>query len=425
MRVDEAAEVRTRKTFDNFDRVYVSFSGGKDSGVMLNLAVKVASDMGCLNRLSVYHMDYEAQYQQTTDYVEQVKQSLPKQVKFYHICMPIAAQCCTAIDQPFWTPWDSKAKDIWVRKMPEDAINIENHEFDFWRDGMSDYEFQDKFGEWLKSKTGAKSVACMVGIRTQESMNRWRAIHSDRNYRKFKNWVWSKKMADGVYNVYPIYDWRTTDIWTANAKNGWSYNKLYDLYYQAGVPIEKMRVASPFNDSAANNLHLYQVLDPKTWGKMVGRTSGVNFTALYGNTTAMGWRGITKPDRFTWKQYAEFLLKTLPEKAREHYQSKLDTSLKFWAETGGALDADTISDLKSRGVEIKASKTNRSSRKEAVKMQYLDDYDGKAFREVPTYKRFCVCILKNDWYCKYMGFAQTKYEIEKRKSAITKWEGLL
>ncbi len=52
-------------------------------------------------------------------------------------------------------------------------------------------------------------------------------------------------------------------------------------------------------------------------------------------------------------------------------------------------------------------------------MEYLDDIDIQEFREIPTYKRMCICILKNDHSCKYMGFALTKRERE-IKDMITK-----
>ena len=47
-------------------------------------------------------------------------------------------------------------------------------------------------------------------------------------------------------------------------------------------------------------------------------------------------------------------------------------------------------------------------------MEYLDDIDIPEFRELPTYKRVCICILKNDYYCKYMGFL-TEYSREETK----------
>jgi predicted phosphoadenosine phosphosulfate sulfurtransferase len=65
--------------------------------------------------------------------------------------------------------------------------------------------------------------------------------------------------------------------------------------------------------------------------------------------------------------------------------------------------------------------TNYKSDKRTVIMEYLDDLDITEFRELPTYKRMCVCILKNDHTCKFMGYSLTKYESELRKNAETKY----
>jgi len=105
----------------------------------------------------------------------------------------------------------------------------------------------------------------MVGIRTQESLNRWRTIYRENVYSKFMGLKWTKKLYDNIFNVYPIYDWQTTDVWTANGKFGWDYNRLYDLYYKAGISLDRQRVASPFISPAQESLHLYRAIDPNTW----------------------------------------------------------------------------------------------------------------------------------------------------------------
>lgn len=51
-------------------------------------------------------------------------------------------------------------------------------------------------------------------------------------------------------------------------------------------------------------------------------------------------------------------------------------------------------------------------------MDYLDDIDIEEFREIPTYKRMCICILRNDHTCKYMGFALNKEETLMRNNAM-------
>lgn len=55
-------------------------------------------------------------------------------------------------------------------------------------------------------------------------------------------------------------------------------------------------------------------------------------------------------------------------------------------------------------------------------MEYMDDIDLPEFKELPTFKRICICILKNDHTCKYMGFAPTKEEKERRERVMQKYK---
>ena len=186
-----------------------------------------------------------------------------------------------------------------------------------------------------------------------------------------------------------------------------------------------MRVASPFLSEGQETLKLYKIIEPHTWGKLVSRVNGVNFTGIYGGTSAIGWKSITKPKHFTWKQYMEFLLDTLPVDTKEKYLEKLETSINFWKTKGGVLSDEIISELDSLSIKYELGTHNYKSDKKAVKLDYLDDLDIKDFKSIPTYKRMCICILKNDHMCKYMGFSQTKQEMKKRKEAIQKYEKIL
>lgn len=424
--VCEAAVERLEIIFKEFDNISVSFSGGKDSGVMLNLVIDYMRKNDIKNKISVMHIDYEAQYQMTTDYVDDTFEKNKDIIDYYRICMPIKAQCATSMYQDHWIPWEPEKRDIWVRDLPVESINIDNHSFDFWKDAMWDYELQNEFSRWLHKKNGAKTTAILVGIRTQESLNRWRAIFSERNQNKYKSYGWTNEVYTDVYNAYPIYDWLTSDVWVANAKFGYEYNELYDLFHQAGLTIDQMRVASPFNDYAKDSLHLYRVIDPNNWGRMISRVNGVNFTGIYGTTTAMGWRSIELPEGHTWESYMYFLLSTLPEHTRENYLQKLETSIKFWREKGGVLSDEAIQKLKDEGVQLEVgSKTNYQTEKLPVRMEYIDEIDMKDFNLIPSYKRMCICIMKNDHVCKYMGFSQTKDEVARRKNIIAKYNKIL
>lgn len=421
MNVYEAAIKRIEFAFNEFNYVYVSFSGGKDSGILLNLCIDYARKHN--RKLGLFHMDYECQYSMTTDYVLKMEHDNADVLEVYHCCIPFKVTTCTSMYQSYWRPWEESKKDIWVRKMPE--YSLSSADFPFFDETMWDYDFQDRFGQWLSEKKGCR-ICGMIGIRTSESLNRWRAIYSSRNYKKYKGKEWTKDMENGVINAYPIYDWKVDDVWIANGKSGWLYNKLYDLYYKAGLSISQMRVASPFINEGQDTLKLYKVIEPDTWGKMVGRVNGVNFTSIYGGTTAMGWKNLKIPEGYTWKQYMNFLLSTLPEKTRNGYLSKLEVSRKFWKEKGGVMSADLIKKLKEHGVKLEIGKeTNYHTDKLPCRMDYLDDIDIPEFRDVPTYKRMCICIMKNDHLCKYMGFSETKNEMERRKNAVSKYKNIL
>ncbi|MDR0431555.1 MAG: DUF3440 domain-containing protein [Tannerellaceae bacterium] len=422
--VYELTMERIKFVFNEFDNVYVSLSGGKDSGVLLNLCLKYILDNHLDRKIGVFHMDYEVQYNETTKYVERALQSYPEHLEVYHVCVPFKVNTCTSMYQTFWRPWETKFNDLWVRKMPANCYTKDD--FPFYSTEMWDSEFYILFSQWYHRFKNAKKTCCLVGIRTQESYHRWNTIHSSRRYNMYHNLRWTRQLSNNICNAYVIYDWLTTDIWTANGKFGWDYNHLYDLYYQAGVPLEKQRVASPFISAGQEYLSLYRTIDPDMWGKMVCRVNGVNFTALYGHTHAVAKHNIILPSGHTWESFMHFLLSTLPEQTRDNYLQKLSVSINFWREKGGCLSDETINSLQSMGITIEVlNNTNYKTDKRPVRMEYLDDIDISDFKNLPTFKRMCICILRNDHLCKYMGFALTKKELEKKKKIMDFYQNIM
>lgn len=414
---------RLDRIFTDFDHVYVSFSGGKDSGVLLNLCIDYIRRKQPGRRLGVFHIDYEVQYQETIRYVDRVLASNADILDVYRVCVPCKVLTCTSMFQSYWRPWEESKREMWVREMPEGAYTRED--FDFFTDDLWDYEFQIKFAEWLHKRKSAQRTCCLIGIRSQESLNRWRTVHSDRNYKKYKGLKWIREMKYGICNAYPIHDWLTTDIWVANGRFRWDYNRLYDLYYRAGVPLDKQRVASPFISQAISSLRLYQAIDPDMWGKMVNRVNGVNFAGLYGRSSMMGWHSVKLPPGMTWERYLHFLLQTLPEETRRNYQRKLAVSINFWREKGGCLADETIEKLEAMGIPIVVGDhSNYKTNKRPVRMEYLDDIDLPEFKELPTFKRMCICILKSDHTCKYMGFSLNKVEKKLKDQVMEKYKAL-
>lgn len=423
--VYEAALERIEYIFNEFDNVLIAFSGGKDSSVCLEMCYDYAKEHNQLNKLAMYHLDYEAQYQMTTDFVDETFKRF-NDIKRYWLCLPLAAQCCCNMTSGTWIPWEEERKEIWVRNMPnyEYIINQHNAPFKFKKSDI-DYNVQTNFCKWFSSKYG--TTAIVIGIRADESLHRYVAVSKDNKKIQYKDKKWCSVVNETTINVYPIYDFEVADIWIYNAKFNKEYNKLYDLYYQAGLKLEQMRVASPFNDCASNTLKLYKVIDPNNWGRMVSRVNGVNFTGLYGGTTAMGWKSIKLPEGHTWKSYLNFLLNTLDEKTRNHYLKIFNTSLDYWLKKGGNIDKELYEEMILKNdVQIKrVEESEKYEHKKTITFEeYPDDIDVSKFAEIPTYKRMCICILKNDYFCKYMGFGQTKEDLEKRKRAIKEYENL-
>jgi predicted phosphoadenosine phosphosulfate sulfurtransferase len=431
LNVYEAAMKRMEIVFRDFENVLVAFSCGKDSGVMINLAYKYAKENNLLHKLSFYYEDYEAGYCYTDQYAERTFANLVGVKSKYWLCLPISAACSVSMYEPRWIPWNPEEKDIWVRPMPDYdyVVNLENCPYPF-SIGTKGFDARIQFAEWFESKNG--STAVLIGIRAQESLTRRAIFTSKHRTMMHRGFNWSKKLTDTLCNFYPIYDWSTEDIWVANYKFQFDYNKIYDLYYQAGLTVDQMRVASPFHQSGQNDLKLYRVIDPNNWGKMVGRVNGCNFGGIYGGTTAMGWRTITKPKHFTWKQYADFLLSTLPEKTKKKFEYHIERYKKEWSEKGRGRNPDVIQAMIDEGLEVeKTGKICGRCTKDNVyevvriKSDFPDETKNNfdtPFRHCPSWKAICITIMKNDSALTYMGLGRTKDQNIMRQKALEKYQ---
>lgn len=413
--------------FNDFDNVLVAFSCGKDSGVLLNLAYQYAKQNNLLHKLAFYYEDYEAGYSSTHEYAARTFSNLTG-VRRYWLCLPISAACSVSMYENRWIPWDSDKKDIWVRPMPESEFVIHENNCPYQFDkGTKGFDARIQFAEWFGKEYGQTAV--LIGIRADESLTRRAIFTSQHRKLMHKDLVYSKTIDGNMCNFYPIYDWKARDIWIANARFGFDYNKIYDLYYQAGLTIDQMRVASPFHQSGQDNLKLYKVIDPNSWGKMVGRVNGVNFTGIYGGTTAMGWKSITKPTHFTWKQYAEFLISTLPEKTKKKLLDTLDRLNKSWREKGYGRNPRVIKAMLDEGIELEntheiSKLCTKPDIYEIVKIKsgMPDETDAhNLFRICPSWKGVCITIMKNDFSCLYMGCSRTPDQNLLKRRALEKY----
>lgn len=424
--VYEAANERIDYVFKNFEKVYLSFSGGKDSGVMLNLAIDYMRKNKIKNKLGIQIMDNEANYELSMEFMKRIIDNNRDILDVYWCCMPITLPCTVSAYDTDWQCWGVGDEAKWVRPMPkmDYVVNFDNHPFGEWFEENMHYDaFWDGFAEWYSE---GKKTANLIGIRTSESLNRFRAIMNDKK-EMLDGHCWTKRNTEHVYNIYPIYDWMGPDIWTANAKYEWDYNKLYDVFYQAGVPLGSMRVASPFMSESKSSLNLYRVIDPQIWSRLCARVHGANFIATYGKQ--LSYSSFELPKGHTWKSFVKFLLDTLPDESSENFKSRFIQSIKYWGRVGRGLPESVISDMEKNGVKFKINGVSahggNNLRRVVIKVP-PDELDCLTSHNsmVTSWKRFAITILKNDHTCKYLGLAPTNAQAKRQKAIQKKYKSI-
>lgn len=385
--VYQAAQERIKYAFDEFEKIYLSFSAGKDSTVMLHMVIDEAKKRD--TKIGVLIVDLEGQYKLTIDHAKIMFEEYSEWIDLYWVCLPIHLRNAVSVYEPFWKCWDKERQEDWIRELPEQAIYDEEY-FPFFRNGMEFEEFVPEFGEWYSQ---GKKTCCFVGIRSDESLNRYRTIAS-RSKIRYKEKGYTTKVTDNVFNFYPVYDWRTEDIWIYHAKNpGYRYNELYELMYKAGLSIHQQRICQPYGDDQRRGLWLFHLIEPETWAKVVARVNGANSGALYVNESGSitGYNRITLPKGHTWKSFAMLFLNSIPEVTKEHYLNKIYTFSEWWKERGY-----------DNGMPDEAP------------------YILESKKLVPSWRRVCKSLLRNDYWCKGLGFTQHKTEAYKKYLELKK-----
>jgi predicted phosphoadenosine phosphosulfate sulfurtransferase len=368
-----AARERISWTFDEFKRVSCSFSAGKDSGVMTHLVCEEARKRG--RKVALFFIDWEAQFSHTINFARFMFEEYADCIEPYWVAVPMKTWNTCSSYEPEWTAWDESKRNLWVREKEPISIK-EGSFFPFWYDGIMFEEFVPTWAQWYAQ---GEPCAVFVGIRAQESLNRFRTLARDKP--TFKGKMFTTNVVENVWNVYPIYDWQTEDIWTYHGKTGKSHNRLYDMMYQSGMTIHQMRICEPFGDQSRKGLWLYQVVEPTVWSKLVMRVNGANTGKYYSNErgNVMGNIRITLPQGHTWESFAKDILESTPKKTAEHYKNKIAVYLNWWKTRGYPDGIPDESDIKIENA-------------------------GKA----PSWRRVCKTLLKNDYWCKYLGFSPTK-----------------
>jgi predicted phosphoadenosine phosphosulfate sulfurtransferase len=265
---------RLRLCFDRFDKVVVTFSGGKDSTVCFQLALQVAMEFNRLP-LDVVTFDEEAIPPETVEYMERVATN--PDIRFHWYCLPVKHRNACSIKSPDWYPWADEDKKVWVRDLPPLAITELL--------GFNRQPTQDTIGLIFGPQFG--TVCNVMGIRTQESLMRYGCIARKRGFESFLSPCFDVN-GRHMTKAYPIYDWNTDDVWLAPHLFGWDHNRAYDKMEAAGLHRLEARCSPPYGEQPIRRLWSYKTCWPDLWARMVDRVPGAATAARYANTDLYG-----------------------------------------------------------------------------------------------------------------------------------------
>lgn len=257
--VVDAAERRVLEAFNKNKIIAASFSGGKDSICMCDVLIKTMRKYAIpFNRLWVVFFDEEAIYPDVEAIVlEWRSKFMSLGAKFYWFCLPIRHyNCCNRLenDESFIC-WEPGKESVWVRPMPKFAIR--NHSM--FRMGMSYQEF---------SKRIFFSVPQMVGLRVAESIQRRSSIAS---------------MTTSTF-LYPIYDWRDSDVWLYIKLCNLPIPMTYIYLYKVGVALNKLRISQFFSIDTIKSLPKVMEFYPDLYQQVIRREPNADLVMLYWDT---------------------------------------------------------------------------------------------------------------------------------------------
>lgn len=243
--VYQAAKDRMRWLLINYDEVWVSFSGGKDSLCVLHLLRETMDDMGMQSlRTKAFFRDEEVIPDDVIRFVQGYCEDPDLTARFdvrYFAC-PMASHIFMLGEHWPYVQWDEARRGNWMREKPPYAItSIHPDNVPLDQHVMNGLTFKTL---GVKGK-----IAVVNGIRADESLTRFRS--SLRKKGEF-NWVLGASGNDkNIHFVRPIFDWGTADLFKYFKQRGVTYPSIYDMQMYSG---ETLRVATPLHDRAYMSL---------------------------------------------------------------------------------------------------------------------------------------------------------------------------
>lgn len=288
--VFDAAYERLSLLYKGGHRLVVSFSGGKDSTVCLELAILAARDAGRLP-VEVILQDEEIAYPGTYEFIERTAKRPEVSMNWMVLRQPMLNIFNRAA--PYWWVCDPLLDpEEWVRQPPpcakfdpDKAIELMTNPLRFpvaYSPPRTTFDWDD----------GRQCLFAVIGLRTAESAKRLMGLHASGSYLTGSNDL-------GVFNCRPIYDWGDGDVWKFIRDIKCDYNPAYDVMYKMGIAKKNLRIGPPtLNVHSLDALAIASRAWPAWFDKVCKRLNGVRTATQFG-------RRVCQPHRRygeTWEQ---------------------------------------------------------------------------------------------------------------------------
>lgn len=342
----EASKERISLLFDMYDSITVSVSGGKDSSVLFHLAWLEAKKR---NRfINAVFIDQEAEYASTIEIIRHISKLPNINMKWYQV--PFCMTNSVSYEQDYLNCWDGN--------------NIRNFEPNSIRDlgFKKDLTWEKLLPEIEKKYT--KPTAQLIGLRSSESLNRYRAV--TKNPAK-DNIKWSSKTSnENLINFYPIYDWGFDDIWRFIHDEKIKYNKIYDYQFAKDYHKKEMRISCLIHEKSFKCLADLPEFEPNTFEWLCKRTKGIDTAMRYAKEKQM-YSNEKLPSHYkNWKEFRDFLLENHPNKQqKERFKKRFSNHPKnedVYKQQAGQLlinDWENITDVKTDHEEKRKEKKQK------------------------------------------------------------------
>jgi len=279
--VFDAAVNRLVSVYEQGHTVVVSMSGGKDSGICLELALIAAEMTGSLP-VNACVRDEEVAYPGTFEYLERVAARPEVNFKWF-VCRQPMVNVFNRGSPYFWCFDKLLEPSEWVREYPSYAIENPTQNIE-----------SIVHPRWFPVPEG-KHLVDVIGLRVSESAKRLLGLVSSRGY------MTSIEKRGGVpyQRCRPVYDWTDSDVWRAFKENGWDYNRAYDIMVRMGIPKKQLRIGPPtMSVYAADALKMASKAWPRWFDRVCERLPGVRQAGHFGKLAATPRRRRSE----TWEQ---------------------------------------------------------------------------------------------------------------------------